>query len=425
MVFGNNAGILCLLALLLFGCTNLFEPNQTTAQFDAEFDLMNSSGQKVTDFLPTEDIYFEYRITNRTGENLVYLVPDAGPIVTFEIMQGNNRIGSSDDGFAYAQVVTNDSLAANASVAYRYNWLSVRQHDALPEGEYVARAVPRLLFENAATPRTQVIPFEVICTSDCDSLKVVRITDQPRAAIEQDAFRLNSARLRQDVLTLNLSHSGGCKHHDYALYMSPSAFAESSPVQASLYLQHNGNDDMCEAYITTDVSFNIKPLIDLYRRQYGKDEPIRLNIFDFAGNAQSNDLVLQYVPESSDAVLFRTGTFFGMCAGYCRFELRITETDVSYFAFGWRGQPVPDRLLEGKITAVESEKLKSLVDMDALFALQEVIGCPDCADGGGEWVEIATAEHGASIPAIQELLQELRTIRERFHDAMFAGQPGD
>jgi hypothetical protein len=46
-----------------------------------------------------------------------------------------------------------------------------------------------------------------------------------------------------------------------------------------------------------------------------------------------------------------------------------------------------------------------------------VIGCPDCADGGGEWIEVSVAgeshrvtfDNGANIEAIQPLIELMRS----------------
>jgi hypothetical protein len=51
-----------------------------------------------------------------------------------------------------------------------------------------------------------------------------------------------------------------------------------------------------------------------------------------------------------------------------------------------------------------------------------VHGCPDCADGGAEWVAIQTPdqtiqttyEYGHNLERIGELQKELRAVRQRF-----------
>jgi hypothetical protein len=66
--------------------------------------------------------------------------------------------------------------------------------------------------------------------------------------------------------------------------------------------------------------------------------------------------------------------------------------------------------------------VRSLVDAAALRRLEGVHGCPDCADGGAEWIEIGSAagpirvtfEYGATLDGIGALQAELRALRNRF-----------
>jgi hypothetical protein len=68
--------------------------------------------------------------------------------------------------------------------------------------------------------------------------------------------------------------------------------------------------------------------------------------------------------------------------------------------------------------------LAASLQLDALKSLDTVIGCPDCADGGGEWIEVQTAtmrrkvtfEYGKNVPAIGPLLEKVRAIRKRGED---------
>jgi hypothetical protein len=62
-----------------------------------------------------------------------------------------------------------------------------------------------------------------------------------------------------------------------------------------------------------------------------------------------------------------------------------------------------------------------LVDTAAIHALEGVHGCPDCADGGAEWIQIegadsvrVTFEYGAELGGIEELQREIRELRARF-----------
>ena len=49
---------------------------------------------------------------------------------------------------------------------------------------------------------------------------------------------------------------------------------------------------------------------------------------------------------------------------------------------------LPDSSFQRSFSSEEWDSLTHLIDPDAFLALDSVIGCPDCADGGAEWIEI-------------------------------------
>jgi len=94
------------------------------------------------------------------------------------------------------------------------------------------------------------------------------------------------------------------------------------------------------------------------------------------------------------------------------------STIATYSLREWR--PVPQEF-EGEVLTPpeEFQELLAAVDMQALQALPNVLGCPDCADGGAEWIEVETGntlkrvefEYGVAIPSIQPLLDLVRARR--------------
>ncbi len=109
----------------------------------------------------------------------------------------------------------------------------------------------------------------------------VRITDVPPASIGRDGFTLDTVSLSGHVISITVQYGGGCEPHDFLLFMSPSAFAESHPVQANLYLMHEDNDDHCDALATETIRFDISPIARQHERFYGQPGDIRLNVFNF------------------------------------------------------------------------------------------------------------------------------------------------
>ncbi len=109
------------------------------------------------------------------------------------------------------------------------------------------------------------------CSNENTVLDPVPNLDPPKTAvvmvddIQQVAavgrYNVEAARIRKDTgkLEIDVTVSGGCKEHDYTLYVSR-AFRESVPLQTDAYLVHYGNGDLCEALIYETVSFDLGPL---------------------------------------------------------------------------------------------------------------------------------------------------------------------
>lgn len=122
----------------------------------------------------------------------------------------------------------------------------------------------------------------------------------------------------------------------------------------------------------------------------------------------------------SEIALVRATTSFGFCVGYCQTTIEITADQVVYVKEGWQGEPPLRRT--GTMTSSEWNDLRRAVDRARLEALPDVIGCPDCADGGAEavgvvaadWSKTVTFDHGDDVPQIQPLLDRVRAIRRRF-----------
>ncbi|MCC7437569.1 MAG: hypothetical protein IT211_03640 [Armatimonadetes bacterium] len=129
---------------------------------------------------------------------------------------------------------------------------------------------------------------------------------------------------------------------------------------------------------------------------------------------------------ASGKVIVRNGTSFGMCAGYCLRSLQIDSTNLLYIKRSWGrgGGGLPDSLFADTIPHNQWLALQQAVANEyAAFAkLDTIIGCPDCADGGAEWIEIeqkgtvrrVTFEYGAELPEIKTLLGAVRDIRQKF-----------
>ena len=105
-----------------------------------------------------------------------------------------------------------------------------------------------------------------------------------------DQVFIREAEIEGDVLSLRVQFGGGCRTHDFYLVAS-SLFMESEPPQVNVLLSHDGHGDLCRAFLTEDLAFDLGPLKrkdlegftgapgtesgSLILRLEGHDEPIR------------------------------------------------------------------------------------------------------------------------------------------------------
>ena len=117
------------------------------------------------------------------------------------------------------------------------------------------------------------------------------------------------------------------------------------------------------------------------------------------------------------------GSSFGMCVGYCKNSLSISNEKV-IFEKSKNGSSPDTKTCTSVISVAEVNAIKASIDVNKLQSLPEIIGCPDCADGGAEWVSITTDgktrkvvfEYGRAPEALAEAVVKLRVIKETFKD---------
>jgi len=117
------------------------------------------------------------------------------------------------------------------------------------------------------------------------------------------------------------------------------------------------------------------------------------------------------------------GTSFGMCAGYCVQNLLISDLKLT-FSKSKNGQIPDTRTCTKSISQEEVDAIKDLLNANKVSALPEVIGCPDCADGGAEWVSVKANgkqykivfEYGKAPKELDAAVAKLRLLKESFKD---------
>ena len=73
-------------------------------------------------------------------------------------------------------------------------------------------------------------------------------------------YIIQSAEIKDSVLTINLSYTGGCKDHNFEL-MFNGMYMKSLPRKASLYLKHKSNGDICKKLILLELKYNLSSIL--------------------------------------------------------------------------------------------------------------------------------------------------------------------
>lgn len=84
--------------------------------------------------------------------------------------------------------------------------------------------------------------------------------------------------MKGNLLTLVVSYAGGCRDHDFTLYMSPPGFADSGDSRAILYLWHDGKSDQCGTSVGDTLVFDLLPIGELYMGLFGMTDQIALEL---------------------------------------------------------------------------------------------------------------------------------------------------
>jgi len=110
------------------------------------------------------------------------------------------------------------------------------------------------------------------------------------------------------------------------------------------------------------------------------------------GTSYGNRIVFNTPLESCnncEIVKIKYGTSFNNCVNYCRRDLilSLSEGTTSFTKQGFSGIPAP-LTCTGILSDTIRTPLKTGVDITTFYNLPAVIGCPDCSDGGSEWIEL-------------------------------------
>ncbi len=116
------------------------------------------------------------------------------------------------------------------------------------------------------------------------------------------------------------------------------------------------------------------------------------------------------------------GTSFGMCVGFCRNEITISQNKVTLVRR--KNATNESKTCAQSLSSEQRQQLINKIDLPRFFVLEERYGCPDCADGGAEWIEIeqdgkkhkVTFEYRREPEAVKAYIEDLRQQMSSFTD---------
>lgn len=119
-------------------------------------------------------------------------------------------------------------------------------------------------------------------------------------------------------------------------------------------------------------------------------------------------------PLSAEVEYIKYGTSFGECLGYCRNELTLYGNTINLQKSGWNLEgALPGILLTDNIDDRYPKAILDQLNLQEFFSLDSVTGCPDCADGGAEWIEIKGK--GKTYKVIFEYQNEPEALSDYIH----------
>lgn len=108
--------------------------------------------------------------------------------------------------------------------------------------------------------------------------------------IRKDMLNVTEVSLENDILNFSVGYSGGCREHLIELF-ALKEIAKSNPAQVTINLSHFANGDVCEAYVTRKVQFDLTPLKQFLKSHYGINDRVILVMFDPSGRPIKNPIV--------------------------------------------------------------------------------------------------------------------------------------
>ena len=228
------------------------------------------------------------------------------------VAQSSLRLDNSGDAIARVAISARDDLGTAAPAGGVVVDLPAGEVRTIPAGvlESGASDLEGRLGDGAGKWRLQVSADasvgvinllegqngSLVTVSSCeatDQAVAVVINDEGQAGVDAfgaDPYQMNSAAIEGDTLLANVSYAGGCADHVFTLVVAD-RFMESDPVRLTADIAHDGHGDLCEAWLTEDLRFDLTPIKSMYERAYRQKHGTVVLLLD---GAPSGELIYEF-----------------------------------------------------------------------------------------------------------------------------------
>ncbi len=153
--------ILLIPAVLLVGCVKS-STKPPTGSLVTEFRLTDAAGNTTETFSLGEDIFFEFTITNETGEEQEWVSEHNLPATYFTIHAGDLMLGASYDRFPLGSTSLQGVLPPDDEMITIAGWLDHSRHAPLAVGTYKAFAILNYEFDDLKPFKQWELDFEIV-----------------------------------------------------------------------------------------------------------------------------------------------------------------------------------------------------------------------------------------------------------------------
>ena len=102
-------------------------------------------------------------------------------------------------------------------------------------------------------------PAEIVFVEELNCAPFIDLNSNNPDSIANDPIFLQEAFVDGNCLQIKVSYSGGCKEHSIDLMRLPPTATSNSTIPI-FEISHNANNDMCEAYFTKELRFDLTSL---------------------------------------------------------------------------------------------------------------------------------------------------------------------